>query len=161
MKKRQAMTAADLMAELQSDTRYQQEARRREQAQQARQRVLVESLTPCVTALNALGLPGDSLQEITGSSAPLGEDAVAILLESLGGVPEPRAQESIVRALAASGVAFDGRALARCFESTDDPGLRWAIANTIALTHPHSIHDWLSELREAPYWEKTLRELGQ
>lgn len=160
MSEERPMTAAELMAKLQSDATYQEREAEKDRAREQRQKSFEQSFRPFLTELHRLGLQGNSLQEIVKGHSPLPDDPVDVLLSALRSFSEPRLLESVVRALGAAAHSFDGRPLARCFESTDDEGLKWAIANTIALTDPHSIEEWLGELRNSPHWNKTLQELG-
>lgn len=153
------MTAVELMAKLKADAEYQRRDAEREESRKERQRTYDQALEPCLKSLRSFGLHGKSIQDIIKAYSPLPDVAVSTLLSSLTTLSEPRVQETIVRALGASRKPFDGRALVRCFEATDDESLRWAIANTIAITHPHSINDWLLELRKSPYWNKKLSDL--
>lgn len=154
------MTAAELMARLQADPEYQQRMAQKDQALQERIEANRKAFKPCLEELHRLGFAGESLEAIVKTYSPLPGPAVKVLLSFLGTLTDPRHIESVVRALGAAAAPFDGRPLARCFESTDDEALKWAIANTIALARPHSIEDWLSELRKCPHWDKTLQALG-
>jgi len=154
------MTAAELMAKLRSDPNYQSREVEKERLRQERQRAIERSFEPYLRELHSLGLCGNSLDSIVKLNCPLPDTAVDVLMSAIGKLTEPRLLESVVRAMGASENPFDGRPLRRCFESTDDEALKWAIANTIALTHPHSIDGWLSELRESHYWDTILRDLG-
>jgi hypothetical protein len=160
MSKERPMTAAELMAKLQADPEYQKREAEKERRRQVRQKAYDQLLEPYLIELRNLGFESESLQELVRVYTPLPEEPVNTLLSSLSVLSEPRVLESVVRALGAAAHSFDGRPLARCFEATDDEALKWAIANTIALAHPHSIEEWLSELRKSPHWDKTLQELG-
>lgn len=160
MSKERPMTAAQLMAKLEADPGYRRRAAEKELVLREQEEVDRQAFKPCLDELHGLGFAGESLQILVKIYSPLPESAVRVLLSVLGQFSDPRHVESVVRALGAAAQPFDGRPLARCFESTDDESLKWAIANTIALSHPHSITEWLSELRKIPYWSKTLQELG-
>lgn len=154
------MTAAELMGKLQADPEYQQRMAEKDRVLRKRIEAGRKAFKPCLDELHRLGFAGESLEAIVKTYSPLPERAVKVLLSFLDQFTDPRHVESVVRALGAAAHPFDGRPLARCFESTDDEALKWAIANTIALAHPHSIEEWLSGLRKSPYWDKTLQELG-
>ena len=154
------MTAAELMAKLQADSEYQRRAKEKERALQERQEVDGQTFAPCLEKLHRFRFAGESVEAIVKTYSPLPEAAVSVLLSFLPTLTDPRHIESVVRALGASAKPFDGQPLARCFESTDNEALKWAIANTIALARPHSIDDWLFELCKSPRWHKTLQELG-
>ena len=160
MSKERPMTAAELMAKLQSDPEYQRRTAEKERRLREREKTDRHVFEPCLAELLRLGFVGESVEDIVEQYSPLPETAVSELLSFLPELKDPRQIESVIRALGASARPFDGRPLTRCFESTDDEALKWAIANTIALAHPHSIDNWLSELRKSQYWDKTLHELG-
>lgn len=159
MSKERRITAAELMEKLQADSHFQDREAEKDRARQQRQWSYDESMRPYLTRLHSLGMQGNTLPEIINAHSPLPREGVEVLLAALQSLSEPRLLESVVRALAAVAEPFDGRPLQRCFESTEDEALKWTIVNTIALAHPHSIENWLSELRRSPHWDKTLREL--
>jgi hypothetical protein len=152
-------TAAELMAELQGDPAFRQRELEAEQERLRRERQNSLLLEPLSTKLREHGLQGASLEEIVQKSAPLPSKAIEVLLLGLSELGDARASEGVVRALGAAKEAFDGRLLVACFERTDDEGLKWAILNTIALTSPHSIDDWLEATHNTPRGE-TLRRLS-
>ena len=145
------MTAAELMAKLKTDPEFQRRESEKERLRLERQQEFEKTLQPYLRSLNSHGFKGESLQEIVKKNSPLSQQAVDILLTSLGAISEPLPLESVVRALGASANPFDGRPLVRCFEATNDDALKWAIVNTIVLSRPHSIDDWLSDIRKSAY----------
>jgi hypothetical protein len=154
------MTAAELMAKLDKDSQFQELRSAKEERRRHRQDAFDLQIAPYVSMLNCQGVCGDSIQHIAEENAPLSNSAVDILLLALMELDEPRVLETIVRALAAAKAPFDGRPLVKCFESTRDEALKWAIANTIACNHPLYVDEWVKKLCENPYWKKTLRGLG-
>lgn len=152
-------TAAELMAELLNKPEFQRKAAAREELRESRQARYDELLAPVIGQLGGLGLRGDSLQKIVELNAPLSVSAIDVLRNAIPCVKEARPRESIVRALGAASVPFDGRCLAECFDSTDDESLRWAIANTISMVKPHSIDAWVEEKLGHPTWGVAFRDL--
>jgi hypothetical protein len=163
------MTAEELMNQLKSDPDFVRQEAAREEKWRQRREASTRVAAPVVTDLNKEGFDGESIQSIVENHAPLPARAIDILLKWLQLLSEQdlednsvqaKLADSVARALSATTLSFDGRPLANCFERTNDEGLRWAIANTIALTSPHSIDAWLTEKLKHRYWGKTLRELG-
>lgn len=163
------MMAEELMKQLHSDPDFVRQEAAREEKWRRRREASVRAAAPVVADLNQAGFEGDSIQSIVENCAPFPASAIEILLEWVRSLNEEdledksgqaKLADSIVRALSATRLPFDGRPLTECFERTNDEGLRWAIANTIALTQPHSIDDWLSQKLKHPHWGKKLRELG-
>jgi hypothetical protein len=152
-------TAAELMAELQGDPAFRQRELEAEQKRLRHERQISLLLEPLLTKLREHGLHGASLQEIVQKFAPLPAKAIEVLLLGLSELGDARASEGVVRALGAAKESFDGRLLIACFERTDDEALKWAILNSIAMTHPHSIDDWLAATHNTPLGE-TLRRLS-
>lgn len=142
MKKKQSLTAAEFVAQLQQDPEYvrQQEAHQQELAALAERRA--ELLEPVLADLARAGYSTSALDDLVRQYAPLPENVSTILLGWLPRIEDPFVQEQLVRALAA-GRRFDGRALVALFERTDSALLRWAIANTIAQARPEGVVEWL------------------
>lgn len=159
MKKR-GITAAELMAKLEADPSFQRHSAERDKRFRMRESEHKKILAPVIASLNAIGLQGETIEAIAEKNAPFSSSAVAILISYIQSINEERVLESLVRALCVAEMRFDGRTLADRFDQTSDESLKWAIANTIALTRPHSIEEWLAQKLRHRYWGKTLRELG-
>lgn len=166
---RKPMSAAELMAQLEIDPEYRQRRADRDRRLRQQQEASAAMERPILDELRAQGFKSDSISDVVKTHAPLSARLVDILrrrLESLSNDPledgsdSARLAESLVRALGATRVRFNGQPLVACFERTSDESLRFAIANTIALTRPHSIDGWLSEKLKDPYWGNKLRALG-
>ena len=153
-------TAAELMSELEKDPAFLRRSAERQHRLDERQLKVDVALSPLIRNLNENGFPGSTLNEVVERNAPLPVNAVELLLACLPQLHEERSLESIIRTLGAASVTFDGRPLIECFQRSSDESVRWAVVNTIALTHPHSIDEWLNEKLRHEYWGKTLRELG-
>jgi hypothetical protein len=163
------MSAEELVKQLQDDPRFLREEAQREKKWRRLKEADARIESPILVELNFASFRGESIQAVVENHAPLPDEAVAILLrwqrtlnqqDLDDGSGHARLSESIVRALAATTISFDGRPLTECFEKTSDESLKWAIANTIALKNPHSIDGWVVEKLKHPYWGKKLRELG-
>ena len=168
-KRKGPMTAEELIKQLEGDAEYQLRRERNDQRQAKRAAEHARIEQPILADLDTASFGGESIEAVVKNHAPLPKEAVEILLRWLKSLNQEnledrashaRLVESVVRALAATRLSFDGRPLVDCFENTSDEGLKWAIANTIALTVPHSIDEWLTEKLKHRYWGKTLRELG-
>jgi hypothetical protein len=153
-------TAAELMAELQSNSGFRKREVEQTQKRALREEQYVTLWKPYLTILKSCGFDGESVQEIVEKFAPLPPLAIDVLLSAFSELTDARLKESAVRALAAAQQPFDGRKLVSCFERASDEGLRWAILNTIAVTRPHSIDDWLAAVQDTPTGE-TLRKLSR
>lgn len=160
MSEKKRQTAAEFMAELERDPDF----RRMRAAKDEKFRRLKERLdkieAPILGRLRDAGFPAESIEDLVNKYAPLPQDAVDLLIDSLKTCQEYRIQESLVRALGAADSPFDGRPLVDCFESTSSEGVRFAILNTIALAKPHSIDDWLKKAFQNDYLRQTLANLG-
>ena len=157
---KQPKTAAELIAELQSDASYCARRNQKDRHRLAREQQYSKLLAPLLQSLSSVGLTGNSLEEIVQKYTPLPVSAVPILLSAIPETGDLRVKESIVRALGAASQPFDGRPLTKCFDQASDESLRWAILNTISVARPHSIDTWLLGLRDT-HWGKTLRELSR
>ena len=164
------MSAEELMKQLQNDPEYLRQEAVREEKWRRLEEADARLEKPILADLDSASFNGESIEAVVRNHTPLPKEAVEILLRWLRALNEEdlegrsghaRLAESVVRALAATRLSFDGRSLVDCFENTSDEGLKWAIANTIALTTPHSIDEWLSDKLQHGYWGKTLRELGR
>lgn len=143
-KKRDWMTAGELLARLDQDPEYQQRMAEQEQARLAHVAGMRTALDPILDDLRDVGIVVEEWNEVVSHYAPLSEPVVTALLRWLPRVQDAQVQEAIVRALAAAPtVRFDGRALAQLFESTESEALRWAIGNTLSCTNPAGVEEWV------------------
>lgn len=104
-------------------------------------------------------IPADvSLEEwndVVSRYAPLPPSVVDILLRWLPRLHESSVQEAVVRAVAAAPtVPYDGRVLARLFETTENGSLRWAIGNTFECTKPAGVNEWILRTVQNPTFGK-------
>ena len=144
MTKRQEMSAAQFMAELDSDP--ESVARRRvledSVAKRSQQMALV--LQPVLADLSDAGYESANLNDLVERYAPLPQDVAKILRRWLSQISEPTVKEQIVRSLAASAERFPGTELVATFETATAESLRWAIANTMAESRPSGLERWLA-----------------
>ena len=159
-KYKDSMTAGELMKQLTSDPAYLQMRAGKDEKRRLLEKELDAINRPILDRLELAGFPANSFQELIKKFAPLPESAVSILMDVLKHCAEMRVQESLIRALGAANQPFDGRPLIECFNATQNESLRFAILNTIALTAPHSIEDWLNEAKENQYLREKLIDLG-
>lgn len=154
------MTAEEFMKQLSTDTEYLRLRAEKDEKSRIRTERLNGVSKPILMRLADVGFPADSFQSLVKQYAPLPEQVVLILLDSLTKCDEERIMESLVRAMGASESPFDGRPLINCFDSTTNEGLRFAILNTIALAKPHSIDKWLEKARQSESLRQKLSDLG-
>ena len=154
LKRPRRLTAEEVIAELSRDQAYlhrqQEKSRRIEKLEDEWQ----ANFMPYLTAINRSGYQGDTLGDILSHNSPLDSTIVSVLLQAVGELHNPRDVEMVVRALAASGAPYDGTALANVFNTTDDESLKWACVNTIAMTSPTNLDEWMGTLSE--YWSDVL-----
>src|SRR5262249_10834886 len=106
------------------------------------------------------------VSEAAKEYAPLPDTFVVVLLDAVreyAGIKEYTSSnvlEMVIRALGAAAHPFDGGPLIECYEKNNDPTIRWAICNTIALVRPRNIDDWIQTALSDPQLAKTLREVG-
>ena len=129
--KRKPLTAADLMAKLNSDPEYVAMRQRKEAELQARVAEWRRAEAPLVEELNAAGFVVNSVWDLVNTSEPY-PDALPILIDHLQRSYPSRVREGIARALATSQSKCAWEVLTRLFreESAEDAkdGLAVAIA---------------------------------
>ena len=146
MSKKSWKTAKDLMVELKADSDYLQKRKEMDEKFRRLEERYLELARPILERLRSEGFESDSIEHLVKKYVPLSSQVVSIILEHLEPGQDDRYCESLVRAL--------GAARESCDES-----LRWAIANTIALTHPHSIDIWIASASDDSTLKRTLLEL--
>ena len=158
--KKRWKTAQELMDDLANDPEYvRRRAEKDEKFRRLRDRLtLIER--PILDKLVAAGFPANSIEDATKRYAPLPEPIVSMFLEYVTTCEDERITDALVRALGAAKSSFDGRSLIDRYIATSNEGLRFAILNTIALAHPHSIDDWLQKARANPHLRQRLADLG-
>lgn len=131
---RKAMTAAELMAELQGDPEHQQRMRKIELARQKVTEELRDDQVSLVADCKAVGVPISSVWDLVNTSESY-EAAIPVLARHLSYEHRPRTIEGIVRALTtpeSRGVAFSS--LVALFRRTVDSQseLKWLLGAAIA-----------------------------
>ena len=159
MSKKSWKTAKDLMVELKADSDYLQKRKEMDEKFRRLEERYLELARPILERLRSEGFESDSIEHLVKKYVPLSSQVVSISLEHLEPGQDDRYCESLVRALGAARESFDGRRLASVYDKTCDESLRWAIANTIALTHPHSIDIWIASASDDSTLKRTLLEL--
>src|SRR5262245_53969233 len=99
MTKRQRMTAAELMAALQSDPVFQARKEEQERSRRRMEAFWQHAETPIVEGLRAIGLKVDSVWDLVNTSVPYPE-AIPVLLAHLQREYPDRVREGVARALA-------------------------------------------------------------
>lgn len=119
-RRRSAITATDLMAELENDQEFQRRRRALDAVFQARAEALRQAEQPIVAELQAVGVDVGSIWDLVNTSEPY-PAALPVLMDHLerGGYPE-RVMESLGRALAVKpSVTFWDRLKARWIGARD------------------------------------------
>lgn len=144
------MTAAELMAQLEQDPAFKEGQARRELDRAETVARFRDASAPVLDDLRSIGVTPTSLGTLASEYPPLSQEIVDVLLRWISRTDDPDLLESLVRALAASEVVFDGKPLAQAFENSKSDTLRWAIANTMAEALPTSITDWIIRALQTP-----------
>lgn len=137
------MSAAQFMAELQTDPAFVARERASEEARAARNHQIAALLEPMMAEIARAGYEASDLNDLVGRYAPLAGDVVRVLLSWLPQISDLSVKEQIVRTLGASAMPFLGTELVTAFETVDAEPFRWAVANTIAEARPLGLESWL------------------
>jgi hypothetical protein len=151
-------TARELMDELNADATFRAFRDDREARMLAIEIECDVLRRPVLERISKMGFECESLSDLIHKHAPLSNTVVLILLDALKDSGNERVQESYVRALAAAKESFDGGILSQLYRSTSSEGLKFAVLNTIARTHPRGITDLVEEMSSET--RKTLESLG-
>lgn len=144
-------SAAELMAELQQDPEYIARTRQREQQQRKNTETYARAVAPVLKDLAAEGFRVSTIGELRQSKLEY-RSAVAILLQWLPQISDLQVKEDIVRTLSVPWARPEAaQTLIEEFKRADDataPGLRWVIANGLAIVADDSVFDELVQLVE-------------
>jgi hypothetical protein len=143
MKKNKEITAAELMAQLQSDSEFVSHQDEQEKARKQREAKYRALAAPILDELNSMGVKASALGDLLRFYAPISAEITETLLHHLPAINDEVLQEQIVRVLGSSNEPFNGAGLVKLFESSQSQNLRWAIANTIAEARPLDITNWV------------------
>ncbi len=135
------MTAEEFMAKLRGDPAYMAKL----DAQENRAAEVEAVEREVMSALAGRGYSAVNLKELQDRFAPFPTSLANALVEILHSVTQTNVRESIVRALGVSRGDFDVLPLAKLYDETDSPSIRWAIANTLAELRPTALASWLLE----------------
>jgi hypothetical protein len=157
MPKRRAVTAAELMAELEGDTEWVARRDALERELEIRRQVCSQDETQLVREIRDAGYDIDSVWDLVNNTPHpilerrfLGEypSAYPILVRHLYVPHRKEIREGIIRALT---VKDGGRevqtALLYCFESEMDANLRWVLANALRTVMPYHQRKKYPEIR--------------
>lgn len=145
-------TAEEILTELQRDPAYLKQIEERDRRRAERHAVAKQQILHVVSQLHSLGYTENSLEELVQHHAPLDQKLVLTLLDSLSQLTDESAIQSLIRTLAATKCSYPGQQLCRAFDATHNINLQWVIINTIALTRPEGIQEWLDNTLHNPYW---------
>ena len=148
-------SAAKTAEELAADPDHQRHLAELARRMETRRAALEAELAPVLAELHRAGYTGETIRDVLNRHAPLPDDAVRILLHGLGRVEDAAARETLARAVGCARGPYPGSALTECFASTRDESLKFAIANTLVLSRPTGVEDWLVRAVESPIADGT------
>lgn len=155
-------SAADLMRELQKDPEYVARMHQRERQQQQHIASHLHAMEPLLKELNAKGFHVRSLAELRESGMNYGA-VIPLLLQWLPRMLDLHAKEDIVRTLSVPWAKPTAApALIEAFKAADDQtfeGLRWAIANGLAVVADDVVFDDLVHLVQDKQYGKAREML--
>lgn len=162
MARQKRITAAELMARLQSDPEWvRQDAERERLHREFDARLAVEE-QPLLADLAEAGHKLRSVWDLVNTSKSY-PTAVPVLLKHLGSSYHPRIDQGIVRALTvreARGIA--GRAILDRLSAGSDPigsEIRWLLANALTVIADATLRDELKKLAADPAFEDVHERL--
>ena len=144
--KRSAMTAGELMRQLEADPEF--VARRAEKAARHAQRAEIcrKAEAPFLEALAKSGFQVANVDDIARTFRPLPQSLIDLLIEWIPQVEHPKVQEMMTwQLLAAPRRSLDGRFLTALYDSTCNDQLKWVIADVIEQTQPSDVEAWLPQ----------------
>lgn len=143
--RRRPRKAGQLMKQLRADASFIRNHADREKERKRRSEADSEALAPLVGRIRALGFPVKSLDELLNTDVAY-RSAVPVMLEWLPRLPEAN-KEPVIRALSVPWAAPQAAApLISEFRSVQDPLLRWAIGNALAIVADNSVAGELCSL---------------
>lgn len=150
MAKKPLKTAAELMAELQSDPDWVAQNDQREAKRAAAEAQFRAEEKPIIVDLARVGLEVGSVWDLVNSNTSYPE-AIVVLLDHLRHPYHPRIRNGIIRALTvqeARGVA--GQNILRELDQEKDPENRWALANALTVVADRKDMTQIGELANDP-----------
>lgn len=155
-------SAAELMAELNADPDYVARLREREQRQAQNAESYQLAAAPMLRELVTAGYGVKSLSEL-GQPGTGNAEVVPILVSWLSRVANPQVKEDLVRTLSVPWAAPAAvPALIAEFKKADGPqatGLRWAIANGLAVTADDAVFEEIAALAKNEVFGKAREML--
>ncbi len=104
-----------------------------------------EAERPVLESLKLIGIEIDDISDLINKYTDLPEDVVCVLLKWLPAIKQHNIQNMVIRAIGNTKCKYDGMPLATLFEKSDGiRNNRWAIANTIAISKPMHINEWVT-----------------
>jgi hypothetical protein len=153
-------SAEEFLAELERDPEYCQRRAARRKRFEERRKLYAALEQPILADLGTEHIEAASITDLIQRYSPLSSTICNVLLRWVARSTDARLLEMLIRALAAAGQRFDGRQLVKCYRETKDENLKWVILNTIAITKPHSIDEWLDMALKDPIIGKQLHDLA-
>lgn len=164
MRKEKWQTAEELMAQLARDPDY---IKRRETQEQTRQAGIASNMRDARALIEDLGEQGFQVKTIADlfNNKMSYEAAIPLLLRWLPRISNPDVKEDIVRALSVSWARPSAvEPLLFEFDRAEEPGLRWATANALAVVADDSafprIASWVKDPTKGSAREMLAVALG-
>lgn len=153
------ISASELMKKLEQNPEYLAKKAKKEAAALLRAQKYAEAELPFLEKLRLNGFSASSIIDMIKQYAPLPPSLITIILDSLDDTENDLVREWLIRALAAAKERFDGSKLTTLYDKTQNITLQWVILNTIAVTNPHSINEWITKNKENYYIRTNLDKL--
>jgi hypothetical protein len=152
------------MAQLARDPDYIKRREAQEEARQAGIAANMQDARPVIEDLGAQGLSVQTIAELFNKKMSY-EGAIPALLRWLPRISNPDVKEDIVRALSVSWARPSAlEPLLSEFERAEEPGLRWAVANALAVVADDSafprIAQWVKDTKNGAAREMLAVALG-
>lgn len=90
---------------------------------------------------------------------PLSREVIDTLLEQLVRTQNERVLEPIVRLIGLTREPYDARPLAELFDRSSNLFLKWAIGNTLSMTTPLNVEEWLPAALLNPIHDRSRQML--
>src|SRR5262245_46171842 len=125
MSKKNWKTAQELMAELEQKPEFLRRRAEKERRKREREERFAILEHPILAKLRQQGFEVISIVDLVHKYSPLPPEVVADLLDALTNSTDLMLSETLIRALAAAAMPFDGRPLVNCYEASNNDNLRW------------------------------------
>lgn len=154
-------TAKELMDRLNKDPDFVQRREERERRYAEAEAIAMRASEGVLRELTEVGFPCDDVDNIVKTYCPLPPAIVSCLLKWIPQIDHDNVKEMLIRALGAAEQKFSCKVLADAYDSCSHSiGVQFAVLNTIAMTNPTDIDDFITRIAESEHIRKQLRDLG-